>query len=44
VTFVANAVVVNAADAGRLVAYDRAGGSVLIDVATRASVIGAGPQ
>jgi hypothetical protein len=43
VTLVANAVVVNDTDVGRLVAYDGAGGSVLIDVATQASVIGAGP-
>jgi outer membrane protein assembly factor BamB len=43
VTLAANAVVVNDIDAGRLVAYDRAGGDALLDVTTQASVLGVGP-
>lgn len=43
VTLATDAVVVNDTDAGRLVGYDRGGGTTLVDVKTQASVLGAGP-
>jgi hypothetical protein len=43
VTLTADAVVVTDAGAGRLIAYDRAGGGTMADVASQASVLGSGP-
>jgi hypothetical protein len=43
VTLTAHAVVTDAAD-GRLVGYDRVDGATLVEVATQASVLGAGPN
>jgi outer membrane protein assembly factor BamB len=43
VTLTADAVVVTDAGAGRLIAYDRAGGGTIADVASQASVLGSGP-